>query len=105
MTLITPVGGDGTTQDLLAVAEEQFHRVIEAVSRKLKSMDDLDQGAAKETAALSRELSKALSIAMEERARVEKFRRTQAGVVNDYALDFDSARDEIGRRLARIRDA
>ncbi len=32
MALITPVGGDGTTQDLLAVAEEQFHRVIEAVS-------------------------------------------------------------------------
>ncbi len=44
-------------------------------------------------------------LVMDERTRVEKLRKQVAGVVHDYALDFDAARDEIGRRLARLREA
>jgi hypothetical protein len=41
----------------------------------------------------------------EERAKVAKLDKLEAGIAYDYALDLDAARDEIGRRLARLRDA
>jgi hypothetical protein len=47
----------------------------------------------------------ALQMVMDERTRVEKLRKNVAGVVRDYAIDFDAARDEIGRRLACLREA
>ena len=52
-----------------------------------------------------RDLKTAFQLVMDERTRVEKLRKQVAGVVGDLRLDFDAARDEIGRRLARLRDA
>lgn len=59
----------------------------------------------KEAARSCRDLRQALQMALEERAKVAKLDKLEAGVVYDYALDLDAARDEIGRRLARLRDA
>jgi hypothetical protein len=54
-----------------------------------------------------RELRQALAWAMEERANLEKRNKTIASGYDDGAgaLELDAARDEIGRRLARLRDA
>ncbi len=51
------------------------------------------------------DLKKAFKVLMEERTRVEQFRKQIAGDVGTGGLDLDSARDEIGRRLACLRDA
>ncbi len=54
-----------------------------------------------------KELRQALAWAMEERANLEKRNKAIASGYDDGAgaLELDAARDEIGRRLARLRDA
>lgn len=64
-----------------------------------------EPGDTKETAKQIRDMRTAYQLALEERARIAKLRREDAGIVYDYALDFAEARDEICRRLACLRDA
>lgn len=52
-----------------------------------------------------KDLKTALEWMMDERNRLEKFRRTAAGAVGTSELDLGIARDEIGRRLACLREA
>lgn len=52
-----------------------------------------------------KDLKTALEWVMDERNRLEKFRRTAAGAVGTSELDLGAARDEIGRRLACLREA
>ena len=83
---------------LYATAAGVFSLVIdEAAKGKLKNPKD--------AAAYAREYNLALQTFLSERAKVEKLRKDTEGIVHDYALDFDAARDEIGRRLACLRDA
>ena len=60
--------------------------------------------AAKVPATLKELRQIALKIA-DERERFEQCRKQAAGSVGAAGLDFHAARDEIGRRLARLRDA
>ncbi|SPH17616.1 hypothetical protein DEA8626_01140 [Defluviimonas aquaemixtae] len=75
---------------------------IDAAMERLKrnQFDEL-----KEATRSCRDLRQALLMVFEERAKVAKLDKLEAGVAYDYALDLDAARDEIGRRLARLRDA
>ena len=66
---------------------------------------DGDPKAAKEALGYAREFRQALLAVLYERATIEKLRKDAEGIVHDYALDFDRARAEIGRRLACLRDA
>lgn len=79
-----------------------FAAEVSLATSKIKQgeFDDL-----KDTTKVLRDLRSALQAAFEERARVAKLNKDDAGVAYDYALDLDAARDEISRRLARLRDA
>ena len=75
--------------------------INEAMDRlKQNQFDDL-----KDATRSYRDLRQALLMVFEERAKVAKLDKLEAGIAYDYALDLDAARDEIGRRLARLRDA
>ena len=52
-----------------------------------------------------RDLQAALAVLLDERVKIDRLRNETAGVVGERALDLDAARVEIGRRLARLRDA
>ena len=52
-----------------------------------------------------RDLQTAMAVLVDERVKVDRLRNEIAGVVGERALDLDAARVEIGRRLARLRDA
>jgi hypothetical protein len=53
-----------------------------------------------------KDLRAAFQMVMDERTRVDKLRKQVAGVAGGAGeLDFAAARSEIGRRLARLRDA
>ena len=52
-----------------------------------------------------RDLKAAFFLVMDERAKLDKLRKQVAGTVGTGQLDLHAARDEIGRRLARLRDA
>ncbi|MEH7827591.1 hypothetical protein [Gemmobacter denitrificans] len=63
-------------------------------------------GEAKTAMQAVRDLRAAFQLVMEERNRVDKLRKQVAGVASGAGeLDFAAARSEIGRRLARLRDA
>lgn len=105
MTLITPVGDDEPAADILAVAHRRYETAITEIDKALAA---IKAGQFEETSQLSKllgDLNKASNAAFDERARVETRQRREAGIVHEYALDFDQARDEIGRRLGRLRTA
>jgi hypothetical protein len=73
------------------------------VARRRLRQGDVEQ--VKAAAQAVKDLKLAFEMVMQERQHIEKLRKHVAGVVHDYAIDFDAARDEIGRRLACLRDA
>ena len=105
MTMITPVRGDGSSEEILSIAEKHFDRMLRQVEELIATLEADGTAASKEAAARIRDLGKAQQTAFDERAKVEKLRKHTAGIVHDYALDFDAARLEIGRRIACLRGA
>lgn len=103
MTIITPVGAGGGPEEILLVAEKHFDRMLRRAEEVITSLEAEDTGATKEAGQRIRDLSKAVQTALDERVKLEKLRKQRAGIVHEYALDFDAARDEIGRRMARLR--
>ncbi|MBD3764738.1 MAG: hypothetical protein IE927_08390 [Rhodobacterales bacterium] len=96
--------GEGTPAALLEATEDLYRTIAEELA---EAMRDIRAGRGGDIAAAKkavRDLRDAFQIVMDERARVEKLRRQVAGVVAGGELDLDAARDEIGRRLARLRD-
>ncbi len=98
-------GGEGVPADLLAESEVLFREMAEEVALAMRRLREGDFGEIKGAVQAAKDLRSALQIVMDERTRVEKLRKQAAGCVHDYALDFDAARDEIGKRLARLREA
>lgn len=98
-------GEDRSPVDLLESTEGFLREIAEEVVRALRDVRSGNLGDGKVTAQAVRDLRAAFQLVMEERTRVEKLRSKVADVVGGGTLDFDAARDEIGRRLARLRDA
>lgn len=89
--------------ELFAQAQELFVEAageLAELIRRLRAQEWDGKGAAG-----IKDVRAALQLVLEERNRIEKLRKEQAGAVRDIALDFDAARVEIGSRLARLRDA
>ena len=96
---------DSVPETLLRATEGLYRETAEDLARVMKALRSGKTDDAKAAAQAVRDLKTAFQLVMDERTRVDKLRKQIAGVVHDYALDFDAARDEIGRRLARLRDA
>ena len=97
--------GEELPVDLLAATEELY---TDAAQDLIRVMALIKSGAfenVKLANAAVRDLKAAFYLVMEERAKVDKFRKQVTGDVGAGPLDMGAARDEIGRRLARLRDA
>ena len=97
--------GDEPPTDLLAAVEDIYRKSAKHLIATISRIEDDPGVEAKSAAPAIKELKAAFQMVMEERTRVEKLRKQTAGTVGASALDFDSARNEIGRRLACLRDA
>ena len=80
---------------------EEITGEVRAAIRRIKAGDVETRSAAHAV----RDMRQLLLLVFEERSKVARLTKQDAGIVHDYALDFDAARAEIGRRLARLRDA
>lgn len=92
----------------LQILEEASVLYREAAVELFSAVKVAKQGqfeGAKAATQAAKDLKTALDWVMDERNRLEKFRRTAAGAVGATELDLGAARDEIGRRLACLRDA
>ncbi|MBW0157282.1 hypothetical protein OE699_06600 [Sedimentimonas flavescens] len=98
-------GGEGPSVDLLKETETLYREVAEELALAMRGVRQGEVSDAKAAMQAVKDLRIAFQMVMDERTRVEKLRKQVAGVVRDHALDFDAARSEIGRRLARLRDA
>ncbi|NEX44748.1 hypothetical protein [Pseudotabrizicola algicola] len=92
-------------QNLLWVAERQLERAVVTFQQMIDAVETgrFDQLA--EAKKVTDTLTGFVRLYMDERNKVEKLRKTLAGAVGTGELDFAAARDEIGRRLALLRDA
>ena len=97
--------GDKPPADLLAITEDWLREAAEALATTVQSIKSGEFGRIKDTVDCIKGLKLAVNLAIEEGNRVEKLRKQVAGDVGTGAFDLDAARDEIGRRLARLRDA
>lgn len=84
---------------------ELFDDVVAVLKASLDRLRAGEFGDAREVARQIGDVRAAYKLSLEERIRVAKLRREEAGIVYDFALDLDAARDEIGRRVACLRDA
>ncbi len=103
MTLTLSVE-DTSSKSLISETEELYREIASEVFvaiRKIRSGEWDTKG----TPNIVKDMRAFLQLVLEERMKVAKLSKQEAGVVYDYALDFDAARTEIGRRLACLRDA
>jgi hypothetical protein len=91
--------------DLLAETESLYRNAAEELARALRDIRQGRHGEVKAAAQAVRDLRAAFQMVQDERTRVDKLRKQAAGLADGHDLDFDAARAEIGRRLARLRDA
>jgi hypothetical protein len=66
---------------------------------------DVDPAKLKKAMDTAKTVREAVQLLMSERNKVEKLRKDIAGGVAEGCLDLDAARDEVGRRLACLRNA
>ena len=94
-----------TSPVVLAATETFFENAMEDLVGAIAAVRQGRLTEAKVAVQAVRDLKQAFFAMMEERNRVEKLRKQVAEVVQGSSVDFDAARDEIGRRLACLRDA
>lgn len=97
--------GEGTPDAILAQTEDWLHEAAGEIALSLKAVREGDLARAEEAKKHIATLRAALGLYIDERNRVEKLRKQVAGAHGAAGLDLDAARDEIGRRLARLREA
>ncbi|MCC6007294.1 MAG: hypothetical protein JJU40_06435 [Rhodobacteraceae bacterium] len=104
-----PPEGEAGPQDMIAATELLFLSTARALSEALKRLEAGDIDKAAELPGAIAMVRKALVLALTERQAVGKSRNEGGagggGGVPVAALDLAAARDEVGRRLARLRDA
>ncbi|MGF6860052.1 hypothetical protein ABIE69_000607 [Rhodobacteraceae bacterium MBR-64] len=104
MTDLTPVD-EGSSQALLAEAMELYTTAAKTFALVVREAREGAPQAGKEATGYAKEFRAALQAVLNERATIDKLRKQELGAAGACALDFAAARDEIGRRLACLRDA
>lgn len=107
------VGGEASgirPEEAIAVAEGLFWSYVRDLKRHEAALEarecgSIDPAELKEAVQSAKIVREAVGLLMVERNRVDKLRKDIAGGVGGGSLDLDSARDEIGRRLACLRRA
>lgn len=98
-------GADGRTAALLAATEDMYRDAGLELARAVKAAKSGVPSDAKAALQAVRDLKAAFQLAMEEGTKIEKLRKETTAAIGEDILDLDAARDEIGRRLARLRRA
>ena len=105
MTIQTRVQADACPESAVSGAWELYTTAAEIFTLLLREVKEERKDNVRELMTYTRDLKDALKLVLNERAAIDKLRKDYGGLGGDRALDFDAARDEIGRRLARLRDA
>jgi hypothetical protein len=102
---ITFYAGEKLPVDLGEMTEDLFRDAAEELTRLIRKLEAGQVEEAGATPATIAKLKSVFLLVQEERGRFEKRCKQAAGSVGTGTVDLHAARDEIGRRLARLRDA
>ena len=105
MILIRPDGEDGDAEKHLLRVEERFSQAaadFDAAAKRIATGEFVTPVTARD---LAHEYRKTATLLFEERRRLAEKRKHRHGIVQEFALDFGKARDEIRRRMACLRSA
>ena len=105
MPSTSPAESEGSAFDVLSEVQAHYTRAIQALNDLIDRIEVGELGSQRETALTVTDARRAMQTFFDERKKIEDQLRRDTGVVHGYAIDFVSARDEIGRRLDRIRTA
>lgn len=98
--------GEQGPEALLRATEMMYRDAAIELAAAAEKVRRGELGEAKAAIQAVKDLRAAFQMVMDERTRVDKLRKQIAGVAGQGGeLDFAAARAEIGRRLARLRDA
>ena len=97
--------GEKEPVDVLATTEAGLVLAAEELSRLINRITEGKFQDVKATPEVVKSLHRALEVVVLGKRDVEKLCKQAGGTVGATSLDFHAARDEIGRRLARLRDA
>ena len=97
--------GEGLSVNVLATTEGTLKWAAEELSRLINSIGAGNLDSARAVPRAVRDMNHALQAVVIGTNNVEKLCKQVTGTVGATSLDFHAARDEIGRRLARLRDA
>ena len=98
-------GSEGSASEILKQTEAHYERAIQALGALIVRIESGEMGGKTEVQQTAQDVRKAMQTFFDERKKIEDQLRRDAGVVHSVALDFNAARDEIGRRLDRLRAA
>ncbi|MFD1509421.1 hypothetical protein [Lacimonas salitolerans] len=99
----TSDANEGSLSRAIRVVEEQLLGMTTELLELQQKVRLGEVEALKDSAKLTQEIRHWLKMALDTEQRCEERRKEQQGIVNEYAIDFDRARAEIGCRMARLR--
>ena len=105
MTLIKPTDVDAEVKKLVTVSIKLLKRAILGMESLVVQIEEGDLVVETNTKTTSSNLTNAAIALMKEHQRVVDESKKLSGIDGDFAIDMQSARDEIGSRLARLRSA
>ncbi|WP_138465162.1 hypothetical protein [Poseidonocella sp. HB161398] len=105
MTLICAEQENGASAAIFADAFEKFERASRALNDMIRKLEDGDFSDAADARKIVAALDAASDNALKARMKLDERNRQRAGIAHDFAIDFDAARTEIGRRLACLQRA
>ena len=97
--------GEQEAAEGLAEAQAMFNSARRQLFGIIQDVEEGNGSQVKRLQPLLAELRRATWTIHEERKKADEERKRELGIVHGYALDFDAARDEIKRRMARLRAA
>ena len=105
MCLITPENGNGGPDTDLLRVKQHLQRAIGVFQDMTREVEQGNFVPESETNKIIRALSSAVQTLYNEKQKIDGSLKKQAGIAGEYAIDFDAARREIGRRMALLRTA
>lgn len=102
MTLICIEQENDGSAKIFADAIERFERASDALNEMIKKIEAGDFSEIADAKKIVAALDTASDMSLKARLKLDERDKKRAGVAHDFAIDFDAARTEVGRRLACI---
>ena len=105
MTFKKPTDVDAEVKELVTVSINLLRRAILGMEGLIVRMEEGEIEAGTNAKGTASNLTSAAITLMKEHQRVVDESKKLSGIVGDFAIDMQGARDEISSRLARLRGA